>query len=137
MYTIKGRYAAALLTIDDYFDRVTRTVRKGAVSAQAGEKFLCPVNMRDGTLICVGKGNADWNCSAPHGAGRLMSRGDAKAVLELSEVKRSLGGLYTTTIETSLDEAPEAYKSLDFIRGHITPTGDIVDRLLPIYNFKG
>ncbi len=124
-------------TNHNYFDRVTRTVRKGAVSAQAGEKFLCPVNMRDGTLICVGKGNADWNCSAPHGAGRLMSRGDAKAVLELSEVKRSLGGLYTTTIETSLDEAPEAYKSLDFIRGHITPTGDIVDRLLPIYNFKG
>ncbi len=127
----------AVKTNHNYFDRMTRTIRKGAVSAQDGETYLCPINMRDGTFICVGKGNADWNCSAPHGAGRLMSRGDAKAMLELSEVKRSLGDLYTTTIETSLDEAPEAYKSLDFIREHITPTGDIVDHLVPIYNFKG
>ena len=124
-------------TNHNYFDRMTRTIRKGAVSAQDGETYLCPINMRDGTFICVGKGNADWNCSAPHGAGRLMSRSDAKAVLELSEVKQNLGDLYTTTIETSLDEAPEAYKSLDFIREHITPTGDVVDHLVPIYNFKG
>ena len=94
-------------------------------------------NMRDGTFICIGKGNSDWNCSAPHGAGRLMSRGDAKAVLDLAEVRRNLGDLFTTTIDTSLDEAPEAYKSLDFIRTHIAPTGDIVDHLKPIYNFKG
>ena len=127
----------AVKTNHNYFDRESRTVRKGAVSAQAGETYLCPINMRDGTFICVGKGNSDWNCSAPHGAGRLMSRGDAKAVLELSEVKRSLGDLYTTTIETSIDEAPEAYKSLDFIREHIKPTGEIVDHLVPIYNFKG
>ncbi len=127
----------AVKTNHNYFDRMTRTIRKGAVSAQDGETYLCPINMRDGTFICVGKGNADWNCSAPHGAGRLMSRGDAKAVLELSEVRQNLGDLYTTTIETSLDEAPEAYKSLDFIRDHITPTGDIVDHLVPIYNFKG
>lgn len=127
----------AVKTNHNYFDRLTRTVRKGAVSAQEGETYLCPINMRDGTFICVGKGNAEWNCSAPHGAGRLMSRGDAKAVLELSEVKRNLGGLYTTTIETSLDEAPEAYKSLDFIRDHISSTGEIVDHLRPIYNFKG
>lgn len=127
----------AVKTNHNYFDRLTRTVRKGAVSAQEGETYLCPINMRDGTFICVGKGNAAWNCSAPHGAGRLMSRGDAKAVLEISEVRRNLGGLYTTTIETSLDEAPEAYKSLDFIREHISPTGEIVDHLLPIYNFKG
>ena len=123
-------------TIHNYIDTDNMILRKGAVSAQAGEKYLCPINMRDGTFICVGKGNVDWNFSAPHGAGRLMSRGDAKAVLELSDVKRNLGNLYTTTIETSIDEAPEAYRSLDFSREHITPTGDIVDHLVPIYNFK-
>jgi len=127
----------AVKTNHNYYDRATRTVRKGAVSAQLGEMYLCPINMRDGTFICRGKGNAEWNCSAPHGAGRLMSRGDAKAVLELSEVKRNLGCLYTTTIDTSIDEAPEAYKSLDFIREHIVSTSDIVDHLKPIYNFKG
>ena len=127
----------AVKTNHNYYDRAARTVRKGAVSAQSGETFLCPINMRDGTFICVGKGNADWNCSAPHGAGRLMSRGDAKTLLDITEVRRNLGDLFTTTIDTSLDEAPEAYKSFDFIRKHITPTGDIVDHLKPIYNFKG
>ena len=127
----------AVKTNHNYFDRTTRTVRKGAVSAQSGETFLCPINMRDGTFICIGKGSVEWNCSAPHGAGRLMSRGDAKAVFELPEIKRNLGNLYTTTIETSIDEAPEAYKSLDFIREHISPTGEIIDHLKPIYNFKG
>lgn len=127
----------AVKTNHNYYDRAARTVRKGAVSARAGETFLCPVNMRDGTFVCVGKGNPDWNCSAPHGAGRLMSRGDAKAVLDAAEVRRNLGSLFTTTVETSLDEAPEAYKSFDFIREHIAPTGEIVDHLHPIYNFKG
>ena len=127
----------AVKTNHNYFDRATRTVRKGAVSAQAGETYLCPINMRDGTFICSGLGNADWNCSAPHGAGRLMSRGDAKAVLDLAEVKYGLGDLFTTTINTSLDEAPDAYKGIDFIREHIAPTGNIVDHLKPIYNFKG
>ena len=122
----------AIKTNHNYYDRSTRTVRKGAVSAQSGEKYLCPINMRDGTFICVGKGNSDWNCSAPHGAGRLMSRGDAKAVLDLAEVRRNLGDLFTTTIDTSLDEAPEAYTSLDFIRTYITPTCEIVDHLNPI-----
>ena len=127
----------AVKTNHNYYDRSTRTVRKGAVSAQSGETYLCPINMRDGTFICIGKGNSDWNCSAPHGAGRLMSRGDAKAVLDIAEVRRNLGDLFTTTIDTSLDEAPEAYKSLDFIKRHIAPTGEIVDHLKPIYNFKG
>ena len=127
----------AVKTNHNYFDRATRTVRKGAVSAQAGETYLCPINIRDGTFICSGLGNADWNCSAPHGAGRLMSRGDAKAVLDLAEVKHGLGDLFTTTIDTSLDEAPDAYKGIDFIREHIAPTGNIVDHLKPIYNFKG
>ena len=127
----------AIKTNHNYYDRTMRTVRKGAVSARSGEMYLCPINMRDGTFICVGKGNQEWNCSAPHGAGRLMSRGDAKSLLDLAEVRRNLGNLFTTTINTSLDEAPEAYKSLDFIREHIAPTGEIVDHLKPIYNFKG
>jgi len=99
--------------------------------------FLCPINMRDGTFICRGKGNADWNCSAPHGAGRLLSRGEAKALLDLKEVKANLGDLYTTTIDTSLDEAPDVYKGMDFIREHVAPTAEIIDHLQPIYNFKG
>ena len=127
----------AIKTNHNYYDREERMIRKGAVSAQKGERFLCPVNIRDGTFVCVGKGNADWNCSAPHGAGRLMSRSDAKQVLDLESVKATLGDLFTTTIDTSLDEAPDAYKSFDFVREHITPTADVVDRLRPVYNFKG
>ena len=127
----------AIKTNHNSYDRMERTIRKGSVSAQKGETFLCPVNMRDGTFICVGKGNADWNCSAPHGAGRLMSRREAKATLDLDVVKESLGDLFTTTIATSIDEAPAVYKSFEFIRENITPTADIVDHLKPIYNFKG
>lgn len=127
----------AIKTNHNYYDRVERVIRKGSVSAQKGEKFLCPVNMRDGTLVCEGKGNPDWNCSAPHGAGRLMSRSDAKEILDLGSVKATLGDLFTTTIDTSLDEAPDAYKSFDFIREHITPTAEVIDHLVPIYNFKG
>lgn len=127
----------AVKTNHNYYDREERVIRKGSVSAQKGERFLCPVNMRDGTFVCVGKGNADWNCSAPHGAGRLMSRSDAKQILDLESVKATLGDLFTTTIDTSLDEAPDAYKSFEFIREHITPTADVVDHLKPIYNFKG
>jgi len=127
----------AIKTNHNYYDRETRTIRKGSVSAQAGEVFLCPINMRDGTFICRGKGNADWNCSAPHGAGRLLSRGEAKALLDLNEVKANLGDLYTTTIDTSLDEAPDVYKGMSFIRENISPTADIIDALRPLYNFKG
>ncbi len=124
-------------TDHNYYDGQERTVRKGAVSAHKGETFLCPINMRDGTLICRGKGNADWNYSAPHGAGRLLSRSEAKKILNLAEVKKTLGDLFTTTIDHSLDEAPDAYKDADFIKAHIAPTADVVDHLHPIYNFKG
>ena len=127
----------AIKTNHNYYDRAERVIRKGSVSAQKGEKFLCPVNMRDGTFVCIGKGNAEWNCSAPHGAGRLMSRSDAKLILDLESVKATLGDLFTTTIDTSLVEAPDAYKSFEFIREHITPTAEIADHLKPIYNFKG
>ena len=94
-------------------------------------------NMRDGTFICRGKGNDDWNQSAPHGAGRLMSRADAKELLDVGSVRATLGELFTTTVDSSLDEAPDAYKRFDFIREHITPTAEVIDRLVPLYNFKG
>ena len=125
----------AIKTNHNYYDREERTIRKGAVSAKKDELFLCPINMRDGTLICRGKGNIDWNQSAPHGAGRLMSRADAKGQLDIESVRATLGDLFTTTV--SLDEAPDAYKSFDFIKGHIEPTAEVADRLVPLYNFKG
>ena len=125
----------AIKTNHNYYDRNERTIRKGAVSAKKGELFLCPINMRDGTLICRGKGNIDWNQSAPHGAGRRMSRADAKGQLDIESVRATLGDLFTTTV--SLDEAPDAYKSFDFIKGHIEPTAEVADRLVPLYNFKG
>ena len=125
----------AIKTNHNYYDREERTIRKGAVSAKKDELFLCPINMRDGTLICRGKGNIDWNQSAPHGAGRRMSRADAKGQLDIESVRATLGDLFTTTV--SLDEAPGAYKRFDFIREHITPTAEVADRLVPLYNFKG
>ena len=127
----------AIKTNHNYYDREARTIRKGAVSAKKDELFLCPINMRDGTLICRGKGNIDWNQSAPHGAGRLMSRADAKELLDIESVRATLGDLFTTTVGSSLDEAPDAYKSFDFIHEHITSTAEVADRLIPLYNFKG
>ena len=127
----------AIKTNHNFYDRMERTIRKGAVSAKKGELHLCPINMRDGTFICRGKGNGDWNESAPHGAGRLMSRSEAKELFDIESVRATLGNLFTTTVDSSLDEAPDAYKSFDFIREHIMPTGDVVDQLTPIYNFKG
>ncbi len=126
-----------IFTDHNYYSNKERIVRKGAVSAHKGELFLCPINMRDGTLICVGKGNPDWNYSAPHGAGRLLSRSDARKDLDKELVEENLkySGVFTTTVDTS--EAPDAYKSADFIKAHIEPTADIIDHLRPIYNFKG
>ena len=112
-------------------------LRKGAVSAQRGEKLLIPINMRDGSLICIGKGNPEWNCSAPHGAGRLMSRTEAFKQLSLEEYCRQMDGIYTTCVDRrTLDEAPMAYKGMDEIVAQIGPTADIVERIKPIYNFK-
>ena len=112
-------------------------LRKGAVSAKAGEKVLIPINMRDGSLICIGKGNEDWNCSAPHGAGRLMSRTSAFERLTMEEYKATMAGIYSTCITPeTLDEAPMAYKSMDEIVENISPTADIICRIKPIYNFK-
>ena len=124
-------------TIHNYIDIENRILRKGAVAAYAGQKLLIPINMRDGSLICVGKGNPDWNFSAPHGAGRLMSRKDALERLSMDEYRREMAGIYTTCVDRStLDEAPMAYKGLDEIVSHIGPTAEILERILPVYNFK-
>lgn len=124
-------------TIHNYIDFSRMMLRKGAVSAEFGEKLLIPINMRDGSLICIGKGNPDWNYSAPHGAGRLMSRGRAKELLSMDEFANSMKGIYTTSVnESTIDEAPQAYKSMEEIKRLITDTVDIVDTIKPIYNFK-
>ena len=124
-------------TIHNYIDTDAMILRKGAVSARKGEKLLIPVNMRDGSLICVGKGNEDWNSSAPHGAGRLMSRKDAFQALSMAEFHREMAGIYTTCVlPDTLDEAPMAYKSMDEIVAQIGPTAEIIERITPVYNFK-
>lgn len=124
-------------TIHNYIDTDAMILRKGAVSAKSGEKLLIPINMRDGSLICLGKGNEDWNCSAPHGAGRLFSRNQAKKRFDVAEFKQSMQGIYTTSIsEDTLDECPMAYKTMDDIVSNIGPTADIVKVIKPIYNFK-
>ena len=124
-------------TIHNYIDIENKILRKGAVSAQDGEVLLIPINMRDGSLVCVGKGNEDWNCSAPHGAGRLMSRSAAKETFTVSEFKKQMEGIYTTSVgRSTLDECPMAYKRIEDIVDNISPTVDIKAIIKPIYNFK-
>ncbi|MCX7709705.1 MAG: RtcB family protein [Clostridia bacterium] len=124
-------------TIHNYIDLEGMILRKGAISAHQGEKVLIPINMRDGSLICIGKGNEDWNYSAPHGAGRLMSRSKAKEVISLEEFKKSMEGIYSTTVNRStLDECALAYKPMDEIVSNIQDTVEIVEVIKPIYNFK-
>ena len=124
-------------TIHNYIDTDTMILRKGAVSACAGEKLLIPINMRDGSLICIGKGNQEWNESAPHGAGRLMSRRAARSVFTVSEFKDEMKGIYTTSVgNDTLDECPMAYKNMKDIVDNIGPTVKIVQTIKPIYNFK-
>lgn len=124
-------------TIHNYIDTDSMILRKGAVSAQKGERLLIPVNMRDGSLLCTGKGNADWNYSAPHGAGRLMSRSEAKKSFTVSEYKKQMKGIYTTSVNSgTLDECPMAYKSIEDIVNNIGDTVEINDIIKPIYNFK-
>lgn len=124
-------------TIHNYIDTENMILRKGSVSAQNGEKLLIPMNMRDGSLICIGKGNPDWNYSAPHGAGRLMSRSKAKESISMSDFKKSMEGIYSTCVNTStIDESPMAYKPMNEIVENIKDTVEIVDIIKPIYNFK-
>lgn len=124
-------------TIHNYIELKTNMVRKGAVSAKQGERVLIPMNMRDGCIIGVGKGNEDWNCSAPHGAGRLMSRKRAKESIDIVDFKESMVGIYTTSVDVStLDESPMAYKPVDEIISHIGDTVEIERIIKPIYNYK-
>lgn len=124
-------------TIHNYIDTDCMILRKGAVSAKAGEKLLIPINMRDGSLICRGKGNEEWNQSAPHGAGRLMSRAEAKNTFTVSEFKKQMKNVYTTSVNAeTLDECPMAYKNMEDIITHIGPTADVLEIIKPVYNFK-
>ena len=124
-------------TIHNYIEFETNMVRKGAISAKAGEKLLIPINMRDGCILGVGKGNEDWNCSAPHGAGRIMSRHKAREVVSLDAFKESMDGIFTTSVSSeTIDEAPMVYKPMDEIVDNIKDTVDILEIIKPVYNFK-
>jgi len=124
-------------TIHNYIDTDEMILRKGAVSAKLGEKLIIPINMRDGSLICEGLGNPDWNFSAPHGAGRIMSRNKAFATLNMEDYKKSMEGIYSTSVNRkTLDESPFAYKNKDQIVANIKPTAKILKMIKPVYNFK-
>lgn len=123
--------------IHNYIDHDSNIVRKGAISAKYGEKVLIPINMRDGCIIGTGKGNEDWNCSAPHGAGRVMSRTKAKELVSLEEFEKAMDGIYTTSVnQSTIDESPMAYKTLDEIVENIKDTVDVLAIIKPVYNFK-
>lgn len=127
----------AFTTIHNYIDTDAMILRKGAVSAKKGERLLIPINMRDGSLLCIGRGNADWNCSAPHGAGRRMSRAAAKKTFTVEEFQRQMAAVYSTSVNgETLDECPMAYKDMEEIVQAITPTAEIVGIIRPVYNFK-
>lgn len=124
-------------TIHNYIDFEDNIVRKGSIRALKGERVIIPMNMKDGSLICEGKGNEDWNNSAPHGAGRILSRADARKELNVEDFKEDMKGIYTTTAnENTIDESPRAYKPADVIRNDIKDTVDVLIAIKPIYNFK-
>lgn len=124
-------------SIHNYIDVDNRILRKGSISAQEGEDCLIPLNMRDGTLICKGKGNPDWNYSAPHGAGRVLSRAAAKRQIRMEDYIMSMRGVVSSSVcEATLDESPFAYKDADEIARAITDTVEIVDRIVPVFNYK-
>ncbi|MCL2556431.1 MAG: RtcB family protein [Firmicutes bacterium] len=134
-----GRIASQITSTHNYIDMRYNEIilRKGAISARDGEELVIPLNMRDGLLLCIGKGNSDWNYSAPHGAGRLYSRSKAKNILSLDDYKTAMKGIFSTCInQDTLDEAPFAYKDYKEIMELIEPTVKIKERLIPIYNFK-
>ena len=124
-------------TIHNYIDIDNMILRKGSISAQNGEKVIIPMNMRDGSLICIGKGNPDWNYSAPHGAGRILSRSKAKQVIDFNDFKESMKGIYTTSVVLStIDESPFVYKPMEEIMDNIKDTVEIIKCIKPLYNYK-
>lgn len=131
--TVEDHFA----TIHNYIDTKTKILRKGAVSAKDGERLLIPINMKDGSLLCTGKGNADWNFTAPHGSGRIMKRSEAKESFTLEEYRCEMEGIFTTSVgESTIDESPMAYRRIDEILDAIEPTAEVIDILSPVYNFK-
>jgi RNA-splicing ligase RtcB len=133
----KLNFSGYFHTVHNYIDIPNKIIRKGAIAANKGEKVIIPMNMRDGSLICIGKGNEDWLCSAPHGAGRIMSRNQASEQITMEDFKNSMDGIYTTSVnENTIDEAPMAYKSAKIIQEDIKDTVEIVKVIKPIYNFK-
>lgn len=134
---MKGNMIQHIQSIHNYIDLDTMTLRKGAISAKKGETLVIPLNMRDGILICEGKGNEEWNCSAPHGAGRLYSRSKSKELFSVEDFKETMEGIFSTCIgESTIDESPFAYKDYKEIMECIEPTVTIKERLIPIFNFK-
>lgn len=126
-------------TVHNYIDHDSNIIRKGAVSAKQDEPILIPINMRDGSLMCIGKGNPDWNYSAPHGAGRVYSRKDAKEKIRFEDYQRTMqeAGIYSTSVKPeTIDESPMAYKGMEEIVANIEPTAKIVKVIKPVYNFK-
>ena len=124
-------------TTHNYINFRDNIIRKGSISSYEGEKLLIPINMRDGSILAIGKGNEDWNYSAPHGAGRLMSRSEAKSKLNINEFENSMKDIWTTSVcEETIDEAPMAYKSIDDILKFVGETVEIIDVIKPIYNYK-
>lgn len=124
-------------TVHNYIDTDHGILRKGAVSAREGERIIIPINMRDGSLICTGRGNDEWNCTAPHGSGRLMTRTQAKEEVSIEEYRRAMAGIYTTSVnESTLDESPMAYRPIEAILDTIEPTAEVVNIITPVYNFK-
>lgn len=129
--------ALSFTTIHNYIDVNDKILRKGAISADTGERVIIPMNMRDGSLICIGKGNKEWLCSAPHGAGRLMSRSKAKKELSLENYKYEMANIYSSSVcEETIDEAPMAYKPMEEIMSLISSTVDVINIIKPVYNFK-
>lgn len=128
---------SSFATIHNYIDTENKILRKGAVSAQSGETIIIPINMKDGALICRGRGNVDWNYTAPHGSGRVLRRSEAKELITLDEFKAEMEGVFTTSVnESTIDESPMAYRRVDEILNTIDPTAEVVERILPVYNFK-
>jgi RNA-splicing ligase RtcB len=137
LYKMNWDYKDVFETVHNYIDLEKNIVRKGAISAKLGEKLLIPINMRDGCILGIGKGNAEWNYSAPHGAGRLMSRHKARESISLDDYQKSMEGIFTTSVnESTIDESPMAYKSMDEILEKIGDTVEVIDILKPVYNFK-
>lgn len=130
-------YPEEISSIHNYVDTEHKIIRKGAIAACEGELGIIPLNMRDGSLIVRGKGNPDWNCSLPHGAGRILSRGEARRTLDLVDYEKSMEGIYTTSVcSSTIDEAPDAYKPAELIEQAIGDNAEIIEHIYPIYNFK-